>query len=323
MTMGRKREDRLDLPRRVYFKHGAYYFVDRKNKWRNLGRTYAKAMKEYGKIDSVGFSANMGGVFDLWWKDFGSKMPTAENIEYQLKFLRAGFSHMIPDEIVPADVYDYMEERPRIAANREKTTLSSVFKYAIKKRIASDNPCRLVSKNKERPRGRHVEEWERQVVYDLASPGMKGAMDIVKEIGPRRGNVISIKLTDLNNEGVRMTLSKGGKEVVFVWTPALREIVQRLKSFPYPVRSMFLVCNQSGQRYTKSGFYSEWRRLVKRAIRLGKLKEPFWFHDLRAKTASESENASELLAHSDPRVTSKHYDRAPKRIKKIPKQEKY
>lgn len=320
MTMGRKRKDRHDLPQRVYFKHGSYYFVDSKNKWKRLGKTYAKAMVEYGRINSIDLPSNMGGIIDAWEREIGSKMPTSENIAYQLRYLRAGFSHMRPDEIIPKDIYAYMAERPRVAANRDRTTLSSIFMYAIKKGWASDNPCRLVRKNKERARRRHVEDWERQAVYELASPGMRGAMDIVGEIGPRRGNVIGISLSDLKDDGIHMTISKGGKKVVFEWTPSLRSVVDRIKAIQYPIRAINpLICNQSGQRYTKTGFASEFRRLVKRAIRMGKLKEPFVFHDLRAKTASEAENPSELLVHSDPRVTSEHYDRAPKRIKKIPK----
>ena len=318
--MGRKRKDRHDLPQRVYFKHGAYHFVDNKNKWNRLGKTYAKAMAKYGHINSIDLPNNMGGIIDTWEREIGSKMPTAENIAYQLRYLRAGFSHMCPDEIIPKDIYAYMAERPKIAANRERTTLSSIFMYAIKRGLASDNPCRLVKKNKEMARDRHVEDWERRVVYELASPGMQGAMDIVREIGSRRGNVIGIRLADLKDDGIHMNVSKGGGKVIFEWTPELRAAVDRIKAIHHSVRAIGpLLCNQSGQPYTKSGFYSEWRRLVKRAVRTGKLKEPFWFHDLRAKTASEPENPSELLVHSDPRVTKQHYDRAPKRIKKIPK----
>jgi len=38
--VGRARTKDKHLPRRVYVQHGAYYFVDRKNKWHLLAKTY-------------------------------------------------------------------------------------------------------------------------------------------------------------------------------------------------------------------------------------------------------------------------------------------
>jgi integrase len=323
MSMGRKRKYRKDLPLRVYFKHGAYHFVDRDGVWTKLDREYVAAMTEYAKINSPdGNLRTMGDVINRFRKAEAPKYPTYKNILIQLKFLQAGFGHMVPDKINPPHIYAYMAIRPAIAANRDRSLLSRLFRYAIRLAAATRNPCELVDPNPEKTRDRVVEEWERQAVYDLASPGMKGAMDIVKEIALRLGNTIRIGLADLKADGIHVTLSKGGKRRIFIWTPELEEVVSRLKSLPYPVRAMTLICNQSGQPYTKSGFKSEWRRLVKRAVRFGKLKEPFWFHDLRAKTSDESENATELLGHSDPRVTEKHYKRRPKKVKRVPKHER-
>jgi len=48
--MSRPRKTRHDLPSRVYSKHGAFYFVDRDNRWHRLGKGYAEAMLAYAKL---------------------------------------------------------------------------------------------------------------------------------------------------------------------------------------------------------------------------------------------------------------------------------
>jgi integrase len=56
-----------------------------------------------------------------------------------------------------------------------------------------------------------------------------------------------------------------------------------------------------------------WQRLMRRALEKG-LRERFTFHDLRAKAASAAENATDLLAHDDPRTTNRIYRRAVRRV---------
>ncbi len=48
---------------------------------------------------------------------------------------------------------------------------------------------------------------------------------------------------------------------------------------------------------------------MKKAIETGVLKERFTEHDLRAKTASDTDltHAAELLAHGDTKITDRHY----------------
>lgn len=43
MGMGRRRKHRRDLPQRVYFDHGSYFFVPGKGGKVNLGREFVQA----------------------------------------------------------------------------------------------------------------------------------------------------------------------------------------------------------------------------------------------------------------------------------------
>ena len=60
------------------------------------------------------------------------------------------------------------------------------------------------------------------------------------------------------------------------------------------------------------GFKNIWGRSMKKALAETELTESFREHDLRAKVASDLDTlqqAQEQLAHSDSKVTNKHYRR--------------
>jgi len=112
------------------------------------------------------------------------------------------------------------------------------------------------------------------------------------------------------------------KKLIIEWTPELRSITVRLKKLGPDIRPT-LLCNLQGKPFTSDGFRSNWHRLTERATTAGQdgappaLAEPFTFHDLRAKSASDDnlEGATERLAHEDPRTTQKVYRRKPRRAR--------
>lgn len=56
-----------------------------------------------------------------------------------------------------------------------------------------------------------------------------------------------------------------------------------------------------------------WQRAIKKAVRLGAIKEPFTFHDIRAKCASDHPDinrAGDLLGHQNVQMTKAVYDRS-------------
>ena len=147
--MGRKRTKRKDLPQRVYFQHGGYYFVSRDGKWNNLGRDYVDAMTAYAKLNSVPRTVtNMGALFDRYEREvIPAKAPrTQKDNVKELRFLRHAFGHMNPNSITPQDIYAYMDARKApVRANREKALLSHVFSYAIRWGVVADNPVETSS----------------------------------------------------------------------------------------------------------------------------------------------------------------------------------
>ena len=112
--MGRKRRKDKHLPQRMYMRRGAYYFVNKDRRWIPLGRDYALAMAEYGRITGPNSPCiTMGDVIDRYRI---LVLPhKAESSQYrentQLTRIASVFGALRPDEISAQHVYQYMDAR--------------------------------------------------------------------------------------------------------------------------------------------------------------------------------------------------------------------
>jgi integrase len=321
MTMGRKRKTRRELPQRVYFRHNAYYFVARDGTWTWLGRDVATALRQYANLLPGVESGKMAAIMDRYTRDnFSDVKPpkaprTKENNLREMVPLRAVFGAMQPEDVTPQDIYAYMDRRPNIAANREVALLSSVFKHAIRWALATDNPCRLVSRNLESPRRRHVESDEYYAVYERAPDAIQCMMDLAIITGLRLGDILGLNERDnIRKEGLYCETGKTGKKMLFAWSRDLRAVIDRARALRGSVRSLTLIANLQGQRYTIGGFETLWQRTMKAALASSALHERFRFHDLRAVAAGLADEPSELLGHDDPRTTNRIYRRGARRV---------
>ena len=318
MHMGRKRKHRKDLPERVYFNHGAYYFVAKDGEWIWLGKDHGSAMRRYGDFCVSHIPGRMSAIMDRYMKEYAPKEKaprTIKNNERELVLLRAVFGHMDPADITPQDVYAYQDSRPKISANREIALLSAILNYAIRLGALSVNPCRSVERNTERPRRRHVEQLEYEAVYAMAPEVLQCAMELARQTALRVSDLLSLnERENMREDGIYIETGKTGKRLLFQWTPELLAVVERARGLRGKVRSTYIVSTQAGQRYTLSGFETLWQRLIKKAVKDEKIKTRFRFNDLRAMAADLSANATELLGHDDPRTTNRVYRRAPRKV---------
>lgn len=309
------------LPRRVYKKHGAFYYVTLDRKWIRLGKTEAEMYRALAKLSDVNAGiGTMGEYFDRYKKEVipaKSERTQEDNNREIINLIRA-FGHMHPEKIKPKHVYAYMDKRgetSKVRANREKSLLSNVFSYMIRWGVVEVNPCKGVQNFTEKPRDRYVEDWEYWAVYDLASMVMKAAMEITVTTGIRQGDILKLKLSDIKPEGLPVKQSKTGKKQIFEITPALKNAIDMAKSHPRQADSLYIIANEKGQPYTSSGFKSNWQRLMNNAMKRGVIHERFTFHDLRAKAGSDHDNAQRLLGHQSPATTKRVYERKPDKVK--------
>jgi len=325
--VGRRRKSRKDLPERVYSKHGSYFFVDRKNKWHNLGKDFHQALIRYAEINSSAYVVTrLGHVMDRFIKEELPKLAirTRKDRFREIDNLRKVFGAMRPDDITSQQIYKYMDLRNApVRANRERSTLSRLFQCAIRWGIATQNPCRDVRPNKETPRDRYVEDWEFWAVHDIAPLPVQLAMQIALATGAAQGIILNLTHRDCKEDGLYIPMRKGGKPVILEWTPELRALVERCKSIRTTISSVYLICNRHGQRYTPHGFKAMWQRVMRRAmgqptyngqqdVPSPVIEERFTFHDLRAKSASDHETG-EHLGHQSNAMLKRVYRRKPVR----------
>lgn len=318
--MGRTRKNRKDLPERVYFRHGAYYFVDRAGKWHRLDTDFHAAMIVYATLNAMPSPATtIGHAIDRYIREVISDKALATQREYMraLGLLRSVFGDMRPDDVTPAHLYAYMDKRPRVSANREiKGTFSDVFQHAIRWGMTERNPCRLVARNAERPRTRYVTDAEYTAVYSTMPASVQCAMDIAIATGLRQGDILKLRLGDWTEAGLLVKTGKTGRVLLFERTPELAATIARCRSLPSKVSTLAIIYNREGQHYTSGGFQAMWKRKMTDALKAGLIVDHFTFHDLRGKAGSESSD-DRLLGHQNSATLNRHYKRAPVKVTPI------
>ena len=325
--MGRKRKSQTDLPKRMYYKHSQYYLVDTNNKWHALGKDKWEAMRKYADINATEFpGTTLGNIMNRYLKEIVPTLAVRTQIDRQKEInnLKEVFENMHPDKVIPQDIYKYMDLRKApVRANRERSVLSSVFNYAIRWGLADRNPCRDVKPHPEKPRDRYVEDWEFWAIHDIAPLPVQLAMSIAVATGAAQGIILNLTYRDCKEDGLYLPMRKGGKPVILDWTPELKELVEQCKAIRTTIKSVYLICNRHGQKYTSHGFKTMWQRVMRRAM--GQPTYPdqkdvpppvitsrFTFHDLRAKSASDHESG-EHLGHQSKAMLRRVYRRKPVR----------
>lgn len=313
--MGRRRSKNSHLPERMYLRSGRYYYVTPVGKWIALSKLYPEAMRKYADLIDDHMAVNTIG--DLIARYMKEVAPTkAENtFKIQLrqsKYLQAAFGHMRPDQLDQRGVYKYIDERSKkapVGANREVALLSHMFKKAIRWGFADNNPCIGVERNTEKPRERYIEDQEYLAFKAFAGDQISAYMDFKYATALRRCDILRIRLDQLKDDGIHLTVSKTNKRTVIEWTDNLHIAVDAVRALRTRIGSLYLFSTRKGLPYTDDGFSSIWQRKMRKALEEGVLLERFTDHDIRAKTASDTnlEHAQSLLGHASATITNKVY----------------
>jgi len=323
--MGKKRKTNKHLPERMYLKSGSYYFVDYFNKWHNLGRVYVEALAEYGShVDPDRPCRTMAELLDRYLLEVSPKKSenTYKANLRESKYIRAAFGHIEIDRLKPVMVRQYLDARRKtpVSANREVALLSSMYSFAFDIGLTEiQNPCRGIKRFKEKPVDRYIEDWEYYAFREFAGPLIAAYMDFKYITGLRRCDILRINLNQIKEDGILVKVSKSKKSILIERTELLNQAIKNIRQLERPVNGMFLFTTRKGQPYSDSGFSSIWQRKMRKAIDEGIIKDRFRDHDIRAKTGSDTDlqHASELLAHSDKKITERHYQRKAAKVRPI------
>lgn len=316
--MGRRRKHGKHLPRHVYRRKGGYELRTPNGKWIWYGKDLPRLMADWGSYwGGQEHCHTIDQVFDQYLvMELPKKAPrTQRDYQRYMTRLRPVFGHCRPDDLVPKHFNTYRRKRSESSptqANRELTFMKAVYRFAICEGWATDNPVSYVPMNRERPRERYVTDEEFMAVYRCSPPVIRIAMALAVITGIRQGDLLSLKRTDFGEEGLIFRQGKTGKSLLVEWSPALRKAYARAIRLHKTPR-IHLLTTRSGGPYTSSGFRTIWHRSRKEAIERYDI-EPFHFHDLRGKAATDGKDWR-LLGHTNRKTHDQIYLRKPTRVK--------
>lgn len=300
----------------MYLRHGTYYFVDLSGIWHRLGRELRDALRAYADHVALPQSITLGSHMDRYVREVipTKAKRTQDDNHTEMENLRAVFGHMLPDEIRPSDIYAYVDARGApTRARRERSLLSHLYTKLIEWGVVESNPCREVRLGGEKPRERYVTDKEFWAVHDQAPRVLQLVMEFIVMTGLRPGTVLALRREQLTVDGILVPRVKRGRPLLIERTPDLKAVTDELLRLR-EIKSVYVICNRDGQRYTYSGFDAMRKRAVAKALAAGTLKQSWSLHDLRRKTGSEAED-DELLGHMDERTLRRHYQVAPRRVR--------
>lgn len=351
MTPKPRTSENAGLPRRWRFKHGAYYYrpkeheraaFDGRSEFR-LGATLAEAHRAFSeRVQWIGETFRMDQLCDRYALEVVPKKApaTQRSNTRSLERIRKAFDRSPVAAVEPVHIYQFRDavglKFGQKTANLDLEVLSHMFTKAIEWGSRRDHPMtgKKVVKFSIAPRDRYVEDWELGEAMQVAPPLVRLYVPIKLLTGLRKGEILSIRLADLREDGIHVQRTKGGRPAIYEWGDRvdesgaiipgdLRQAVELVKAARKKVTGLHLFCNRKGQPYIKedgttSGFDSIWQRFMAKALAETKLAERFTEHDLRAKVGSEAENlarAQQLLGHRSAAVTMRVYRRKAERIK--------
>jgi integrase len=338
-----RREENRGLPARWRFKHGAYYYRvpdDLTELWEGkkeyrLGKSLNEAYRVWAtRLDLYADAKTMAELLDRYALEvIPMKAPKSQELNLiAIRKLKPVFGHMPITAVKPIHVYQYRDKRGRDgkkAANHDIEVLSHAFTKAIEWGLCENHPIKgKVRKFSTPPRRRYIEDWEIEEALKVASPFIKAYIRLKLLTGLRRGDMLSIKMSDLKEDGIHVTPRKtahsSGKKLIIEWSEELRSAIEEITSLRKKIYSIWLFHTNKGQPYIKpdasaNGFDSIWGRFMDKVLTRTSVTDRFTEHDLRAKVASdtESEHARQLLGHSNIEITERIYRRKAEKIKPL------
>lgn len=330
--MARPRTTNAHLPRYVKIIHGTYWYCGPKVKPIRITRAdgesaragddaalYAWLAKHLKETPS-GPVTTLADIFDKYTREVlpGLAPRTQKDYIRHLAVLRAWCGHMRPDELQPRDVGRFLDvEKGKIQRNRQVAVLSAVYSKAVGRwYVAEKNPCAHVERNPSHRRTRYVTDEEYFALYQCAGERFQIAMDLALITGQRQGDLLGLRWEDVTEEGIRFqpakTQKKVGKKLIVTLSPSLKAVLERARRLTPQIPREYVLRTRKGTRYTSEGFRAGWQRIMRKAIKRGALTERCTFHDLRAKSVSDSatlEAAFERAGHTSMAMTRGVYDR--------------
>lgn len=258
-------------------------------------------------------------ILDKFQRDYVPSLAprTQKDYAYHVRTLRHWFGTRLADDLKARDFREFMGvSRGKIQRNRQLAVLSCAFSEAVGRwYLMERNPCRDVKRHESRPRDRYVTDEEYQEFKRSVPLRIQLAMELALLTGQRQGDILRLtwEKVDRVMGRIKVRQAKTGKRLGIRITPAVAEVLERCERLGAP--GDHVIRKRNGTAYTSEGFRAIWQRYMRRWAASG--EERFTFHDLRAKSASDSktiDDAYQRLGHTSIAMTRRAYDRGEREV---------
>lgn len=185
---------------------------------------------------------------------------------------------------------DKRGEKSTTQANREKSFLSRVYRWAYERGMVKGNPCTGVKAFKEEARDRYITDAEYYAVYNAANSVVKVAMELAYLCCARQKNVLALTRGQLLEDGIFICQHKTNAKQIKAWSDRLRAVIALADELPLKLglSSLYILHQSNGSKYTRDGFNSAWAKArATAAAAHPELQFDFTFHDIKAKGISD------------------------------------
>jgi integrase len=309
------------LPRRVYLRHGAYYFVTPAGQWLRLSAEKQGLPAMYLALarltERESTSDRMPAVIARWLEDKRTDWAdkTATDQERIAAIMGESFREFRPDQVTTPVCAQYLRRyaaTPR-THNLHRTMLRQVLAFAALEGLREGfNPVDNVPTRKVEGRKRAVSDAEIAAIKAGAMGASRNGAALVQMIdlalltGQRIGDLIGLRWQDVTEDGIRVQQGKTRERLLIEWSPALRAAI---KACERGDKIGHVLKTQSGTGYRYAGIRSAWVRACERAG-----IEDVNIHDLRGRAGMDKrdaaglEAAKDLLGHRSIKTTEHYVD---------------
>lgn len=309
------------LPRRVYLRHGAYYFVAIDGKWHRLSgqkEGLAAMFRALARLSEKESSSDLMPAVIGRWLDSKRADWSPNTLRMQEAYAQVmgdAFREFLPSQVTTPICAKYLSafaSQPR-THNAHRTMLHQVLAFAaIEGLREGHNPVDNIPAKKLAGRHRVVTDAEIEAIKKAALQAARNGQALVQMIdlalltGQRISDLIGLRWQDVDdNRGITVTQGKGGVRLLIEWSPALRAAIAACARGD---KIGHVLKTQSGRGYRYWGIRSAWVRACQRAG-----VEDLHIHDLRGRAGVDSlgddediRKAQRLLGHKGEGMT-RHY----------------
>lgn len=302
----------------------------------SLGKDYAKALEEWHKLyhHLPRTKGLIQEAIDRWRKECLPlyRGTTLEGYTRQLKRVEDAFGKAAWHDITVPALRAYLDKRSaKTQGNRELAILSILWGKAIIWGMTQlPWPAANVKgwKNEENARTFEVTDRLFDAVYEKADRVLRDCMDIATATGMR---LTDARTTALPVDGrLRFRAGKTSKAAYFevAESPVLSALVERRLAMQVPATT--LLVDDRGQPISARGLRTRYEKARDAAAEKAEteLHDPslarnirsMFLRDMRKRAASlagDDQAAAELLQHSNPAVTKKHYSAGGRKLKAV------